>query len=401
MDILIVAQYFGNIEQLDKSNNRFIYLASLLAKYHNVEVLTTSFVHAKKKQGMNIPNEYHGFRITALSEPGYPKNVCLMRFYSHGILAKKMNEYMNKRKKPDVVYCAVPSLDCAYAAAKYAKSNNIPFIIDIQDLWPEAFKMVIKVPMLKDIVCLPMDKKADYIYSSADHIIGVSNTYCDRAKRVNADATTTSVLIGTNLPDFDNNAQNYKVTREDEKIVLGYCGTLGHSYDLRCVFDALQIVKARGYTNIEFWVLGNGPLYQTFEKYAEERDINVKFWGWLPYEQMCGVLSSCDICINPISKGAAQSIINKHADYAASGLPIISTQECAEYRALLDDNNCGINCQCAESQSVADALIYLADNPSERKQMGINARKMAETLFDRSKTYMQIKEIIENCSVKK
>lgn len=394
MDVLIVAQYFGNIEQLDKGNNRFVYLATLLAKKHCVEVLTTSFVHAKKKQGEGIPAEYNGFKITALSEPGYNKNVCLKRFYSHRVLADKMSKYFKDRKKPDVVYCAVPSLDCAYVAARYAKNNNIPFIVDIQDLWPEAFKMVFNIPLVKDIVFLPMDKKADYIYSAADYIVGVSKTYCDRAKKVNSSAKATSVFIGTNLETFDYNAKNNRVTRDDEKVVLGYCGTLGHSYDLRCVFDALQIVKSKGYDNIEFWVMGNGPLYQTFQQYAAERELNVKFWGWLPYEQMCGVLSSCDVCINPINKGAAQSIINKHADYAASGLPIISTQECAEYRDLLDTHNCGINCLCADSQSVAEAILYLVEHESDRKQMGINARIMAETLFDRRKTYMQISDIL-------
>ncbi len=395
MDIVLLAQYFGNPEALEKNNNRFCYMASLLAQHHSVEVLTTSFFHKEKRKIENIPKEYNHFKITALDEPGYRKNVSLKRFFSHKVLARKMRAYLEKREKPDVIYCAVPSLDCAYAAARYAKKQHIPFIIDIQDLWPEAFKMVLKVPVLKDIVFMPMNKKANYIYSCADHIIGVSDTYCQRAKRVNARAEAISILIGTKLATFDAHVEKHRVHRDDGKLVLGYCGTLGHSYDLRCVFDALQTVRDRGYDNIEFWVMGSGPLSDVFKEYAEERNLDVTFRGWLPYEQMCGVLSSCDICISPISKGAAQSIINKHADYAASGLPIISTQECAEYQALLNDYHCGINCSCGDAQSVADAIMYLADHEEERKQMGLNARKLAETRFDRNKTYMQVKDIIE------
>lgn len=395
MDIVLLAQYFGDLEDLEKNNNRFCYIATMLANYHSVEVLTTTFFHKRKKHIENIPEKYKNFKITAFHEPGYRKNVSIKRFFSHKVLAKNMREYLDGRKKPDVIYCAVPSLDCAYVAAKYAKENNVPFIIDVQDLWPEAFKMVLDIPVLKNIIFLPMDKKANYIYSSADHIIGVSNTYCERAKRVNLNADATPILIGTKLATFDAYAKRNKISRDDQKLLLGYCGTLGHSYDLRCVFDALQIVKSRGYENIEFWVMGSGPLANVFEEYAREKELDVKFWGWLSYEQMCGVISSCDICINPISKGAAQSIINKHADYAASGLPIISTQECEEYRALLHDNNCGINCSCADSKSVADAIMYLIEHETERKQMGANARNLAETKFDRNKTYMQIKDIIE------
>ena len=395
MDIVLLAQYFGDLEALEKNNNRFCYIATMLAKYHSVEVLTTTFFHKKKKRCMNFPDEYNGFKITALDEPGYRKNISIRRFFSHKVLAGRMRKYLNQRKRPDVIYCAVPSLDCAYVAAKYAKENQSPFVIDIQDLWPEAFKMVLNVPVLKDLMFIPMDKKADYIYSNADYIIGVSNTYCERAKRVNINTDTTSILIGTNLATFDAYAKKNIIHREDKKLLLGYCGTLGHSYDLKCVFDALQIVKSRGYDNIDFWIMGSGPLLDELKEYAMEKGLNVKFLGWLPYEQMCGVLSSCDVCINPISKGAAQSIINKHADYAASGLPIISTQECMEYRALLDESRCGINCLCADSKSVANAIIYLAEHESERRQMGENARILAETKFDRSRTYMQIKDIIE------
>lgn len=398
MDILMVAQYFGDIEQLDQSNNRFVYLAELLAKDFRVEVLTTSFVHAKKKQGEDIPAEYRGFRISALPEPGYPKNVCLKRFYSHRVLAGRMERYLKTRKKPDVIYCAVPSLDCAYVAARYAKQNKIPLILDIQDLWPEAFKMVFRIPVVKDILFLPMAKKADRIYASADHIIGVSKTYCDRAQKVNSKASATPVFIGTNLDTFDRNAKENMVQRQDNKLVLGYCGTLGHSYDLKCVFDALKIVQSEGYGNVECWVIGRGPLDETFRQYAAEKKVNVVFQGWMPYEQMCGMLSSCDICINPIKKGTAASIINKHADYAASGLPVINTQESAEYRALVDAYRCGINCACADSRSVADAIIYLAGHESERKQMGLNARRMAEELFDRRNAYSEIADLVKEVS---
>lgn len=395
MDILMVAQYFGNIEQLDQSNNRFVYLAQLLAQHHHVEVLTTSFVHAKKKQGEAIPGEYRGFQITALREPGYPKNVCLRRFYSHWVLAKRMSKYLRTRKKPDVIYCAVPSLDCAAAAARYAKRNQIPLILDIQDLWPEAFKMVFRVPVMKDLLFWPMAQKADRIYAGADYIVGVSQTYCDRAKKANAGVSAAPVFIGTNLDTFDRNAEENPMTRRKDKLVLCYCGTLGHSYDLECVFDALQILQNKGYRDAQLWIAGRGPLENHFRQYAQARNVDVEFLGWMPYEQMCGVLSACDICINPIRKGTAASIINKHADYAAAGRAVINTQDSREYRELVEKYHCGINCTCADPKSVADAILYLADHADERERMGHNARKMAEELFNRKNTYPQLLEIIQ------
>ena len=40
----------------------------------------------------------------------------------------------------------------------------------------------------------------------------------------------------------------------------------------------------------------------------------------MSYEDMVQTLVQCDIAVNPIIKGAAQSIINKVGDYAAAGL---------------------------------------------------------------------------------
>jgi glycosyltransferase involved in cell wall biosynthesis len=268
-------------------------------------------------------------------------------------------------------------------------------------LWPEAFKMVFKIPVIKDILFAPMNKKANFIYSSADYIVGVSETNCNRAKAVNETAELKSVFLGTNLDIFDDNVKRNVTSRNDKKLTIGYCGTLGHSYDLRCVFDALELVKNKNYNDIEFLVMGSGPLEQDFKQYCSDKKIDVQFLGRLPYEKMCGIISSCDICINPISKGSAASIINKHADYAASGHPVINTQESVEYRKLIEKYNCGINCECSNAQSVADAIMYLADNESVRKQMGDNARVMAEELFDRKNSYPEILKIINNIIPKK
>ena len=72
--------------------------------------------------------------------------------------------------------------------------------------------------------------------------------------------------------------------------------------------------------------MGDGPLKEEFENYAEEKKVDCQFTGRLEYEKMVGLLCSCDIAVNPIKKGSAGSIINKVGDYAAAGLPVINTK---------------------------------------------------------------------------
>jgi glycosyltransferase involved in cell wall biosynthesis len=388
MDIVIIAHFIT--EFVKDGTSRFVYLAEQLSQSHDVEIVTSKFDHITKKQ--RTAQEYDlKTKITLLDEPTYKKNICLQRFVSHKSFGKQVKKYLSSRHKPDVIYCAVPSLDCAYYAAQYAQKHNIKFIIDVQDLWPEAFKMVFKVPVVSDVLFYPMMKKADYIYSCADKIVGVSKTYCERAKKVNKkSAECIPVFLGTKLDLFDKYAQENKVERNDDNFILGYCGTLGHSYDIKCVLDAMIYLRDNGYDNISFWVMGDGPLKNDFEKYALDNQLDVVFYGRVSYPKMCGLLTSCDVCINPIIGSSKASIINKHGDYAAAGLPVINTQSSPEYRALIEKYKCGINCECSNSTDVADAIKYLATNKDICGVMGQGARVLSKERFDRNYSYKTI-----------
>lgn len=412
MDIVIVAQYLGNLEHLETTNNRFVYLGSMLSEKNEVEIITTTFPHAQKCQAKHIPDFFKGCKITALYEPGYPKNVCLQRFASHYKLAKNIKKYLYQRKKPDIIYVAVPSLSVAAEAAKYCRRKNVKFIVDVQDLWPEAFKMVFHVPLLSNAVFYPMKKQADRIYALADEIIAVSQTYADRALSVNKKRQEAAVVyLGTDKHVFDEHAKagmplnvRDKTIREEVQDGSGrditrlvYVGTLGHSYDISVVLAALREFSNDEMKKVQFIVIGDGPKRKQFEQ--EAVGLPVIFTGLIPYTEMVWLLCRCDIAINPIKKGAAQSIINKHMDYAMAGLPVINTQECMEYRNLLEQYNCGINCQCENENSVARAIRYLMENENIQKEMGKRHREMAEELFDRGRSYLKILDIIEQYGV--
>ena len=137
-----------------------------------------------------------------------------------------------------------------------------------------------------------------------------------------------------------------------------------------------------------------GPLKDDFEKFAKEKHINCEFTGRLEYEKMVGLLCSCDIVVNPMKKGSAGSIINKVGDYAASGLPVINTQNSEEYKNLIIQYNAGYNCKNGDSKDIADKIETLVNDEKLRKKFGKGNRKLAEEKFDREKNYKKIIELI-------
>ena len=389
MDIVIVSQYLRDIECFESNNSRFVYIAKLLAmsKNNNVEIITSDFNHTKKEK-FNKIGKLDGVKITACHEPGYPKNVCLKRFNSHKKLSKNIKEYLEKRRKPDIIYCAIPSLAVGKIVAQYAEKNGVRFVIDIQDLWPEAFKMVFKIPLLSNAIFYPMKRQANYIYKCADDIIAVSETYCNRALKVNKKVKKgLSVFLGTDLNYFDECAKKNKVEFDDDLVRIAYIGTLGHSYNIPIVIDAIRYLNDKGINNLKFIIMGDGPLKEKFESYAREKQIDAEFLGRLEYAKMVGTLCSCDIAINPISRGAAQSIINKVGDYAAAGIPVVNTQENNEYRNLVEEYKIGFNCENNNSNDLAEKINILWNDEKSRKEFGNNNRKLAEKKFNRNRTY--------------
>lgn len=398
MKKIVIIDHFNQTPN-EPGNNRFIYLAEMLCKYgYRVEIVTTTFAHKTKKQRIvseglfdKVPYQY-----TMLPEPGYPKNVCLTRFYSHYIFGRNLKKYLDTIEKPDLILIAVPSLDVGTAASNYCKKNNVPLIVDIQDVWPEAFKLILHVPVISEVLFEPMTLQANKCYAQADRIVAVSETYKKRGLKNNKkDKYGLCVYLGTDINRFDENSKSVSINKTDDEIWVSYVGTLGHSYNIEIVIAALNQIPDRLAGHVIFNVFGDGPYLKRFQEYAKGCKVPVRFFGRMDYSQMTAYLCKSDIAVNPIVKGAAQSIINKHADYAAAGLPVVNTQECEEYRNLIDTYECGINCNVESKEQVAEALKELIENPEKRKRMGANSRRMAEEKFNRGYTYQQIVRAID------
>lgn len=354
---------------------------------HDVEIVTSSFNHEAKEQFEKVEN-ISGIKVAMIDEPGYSKNICLRRFYSHSILAKNVKKYLDKRKIPDVVYSATPSLSVAQVCAEYSQSKKCKFIIDIQDLWPEAFKMVFNVPLLSDFLFYPMMCQANKIYSLADEIIAVSKTYADRAMSVNKKIKKPHVIyLGTDSGFFE----GIQIEKHKEEFVIGYVGRLSDSYDLNTVINAIGKTAYKP----KLLIMGDGPKRTDLEKLAKDKKVICEFTGMLPYEEMIKRLSECSVAVNPIRKGSAGSIINKVSDYAMVGLPVINTQECIEYREILESYNAGINCKCEDVDSVKQAIMDLMTNSNKRFEMAKNSKALALQFMDRKYTYRVILDLIK------
>lgn len=386
----------------EKGYSRFRYIGDFLSDAgYQVDLITTTFQHWEKAQRdvEAISKEEYKFRLKFIYEPGYKKNIDLRRIASHRIAAKNLKKLLEKEGDYDLIYCEIPPNDVALAAAQYAHDKGIPFVPDVNDLWPEAMRMVVDIPVVSDILFYPLKRDAEKVYSLVSGIIGTSDEYRDRPlKNQKLDVPRKTVYVGNEIAEFDKGVSRYgpEILKEEGEFWVTYAGTIGTSYDIRTMVLAGKELMDRKMDNIKIKILGNGPLKEELEKLAKDQGCrNVEFLGYVSYPEMAAWLAKSDILVNSFVKKAPQSIVTKIGDYLAAGKPMINTCMSPEFRMKVEKDGFGINILPEDPRILADAVTDLYKDPEGRNRMGKRAREIAMEQFDRPQSYKKITELIE------
>ncbi len=386
----------------EKGYSRFRYIGDFLSDAgYQVDLITTTFQHWEKAQRDidTIKKEDYKFRLKFIYEPGYRKNIDPRRIWSHHIAAKNLTKLLEQDGDYDLIYCEIPPNDVALTAAEYAKKKGIPFVPDVNDLWPEAMRMVLDIPVVSDILFYPLQRDAEKVYSLVSGIIGTSDEYRDRPlKNQKLDVPRKTVYVGNEIAEFDKGVETYgpQIQKPGGEFWVSYAGTIGTSYDIRTMVLAGRELLDRGMDQIKIKILGGGPLKEELENLAKEKECtNVEFVGYAPYPKMAAYLAKSDILVNSFVKKAPQSIVTKIGDYLAAGKPMINTCMSPEFRQKVETDGFGINILPEDVKILTDAIMDLHKDREGCRIMGEKARKIAEEQFDRPESYKKIIELIE------
>lgn len=385
----------------EKGYTRFRFIADFLVKNgYQVDLITSSFQHWEKapRNIDAIKRDSYPFTLRFIDEPGYKKNIDLRRIRSHHIAAKNLKMMLKQDGAYDLIYCEIPPNDVARAAAEYAKEHDIPFVADVNDLWPEAMRMVVDIPVLSNLIFYPLLRDAEKVYSLCSGVVGTSDEYTGRPfMRKNRDIPKATVYVGNELSVFDKGIEDHldEIEKAPQEFWVTYAGTIGTSYDIRTMILAADVLKKKGYSDIHIKLLGGGPLKEELEQLAESLEGNVEFLGYTPYDKMAAYLKKSDVLVNSFVKKAPQSIVTKIGDYLAAGKPMINTCNSPEFRKKVNDDGFGINIEAEDAEILADAILDLYQDPQKREEMGRRARKIAEEQFDRPHSYEAIVKLME------
>jgi glycosyltransferase involved in cell wall biosynthesis len=163
--------------------------------------------------------------------------------------------------------------------------------------------------------------------------------------------------------------------------LLAYLGEICSQDGVDYLIRSIRILRVElGRDDFHCVLVGGGPYQPTIVQYAKDQSVDelCTFTGRISDEDLCRVLSSADLAIDPDPKNAWSdaSTMNKIMEYMYFGLPIVGfdlreTRISAADAAVLVEPN--------REEEMARAISRLLDDPLRRRNMGEFARARVET----------------------
>lgn len=261
-----------------------------------------------------------------------------------------------------------------------------PFVFEVRDLWPELPKAmgVIRNPMALGL----MSVLEWASYRSAARLIGLAPGIVEGiVKRGVSPERVALIPNGCDLDIFGACANPWRpdAVAADDLLAI-FTGTHGKANGLDAVLDAALVLKRRGRTDIKLLLVGLGGLKVSLQARAAREELsNVVFHEPINKDKLSRLMAGADIGMQLLANVPAfyyGTSPNKFFDYISAGLPVLNNYP-GWLAEMISREGCGFVVKPDDPGAFADALEYAADNRRDLLDMGVNARRLAESKFSR------------------
>ena len=379
---------FDNLPREGGRPMRFWLVAcAFAAAGHRVLYWTSSFNHTlKAPRRLPASFEAEGVSVRLVPTPPYKSNVGLARIRSHAAYARAWERLARDPSlpRPDVLVVSSPPLATGPVARRLARRFGAKLVVDVMDAWPETFYRLLPGPLrtLAPLLFAPLLRTVRADMRGADLVIGVSQRYCDRARRMGA-RNDLRLSHATPLPVAEPAGPD-----APPRLALVYVGAMGKTYDLGTILRALLLVP-----EATLDLAGAGCREPSLKAFVRAHGLagRVRFHGYLPAPEVSALLARSTVGLIPMRADSCVGIPNKLVDYSAAGLAVASSLA-GESADLLARYGAGVSYEAGSPESLAQSLRTI---PPRLPEMRAGARRLAREQFDAAKTASAYVQAVE------
>lgn len=377
----------------------------LIERGHRVSVITT-FPH------------YEHFRVwpeyrRKLAQRDTLRGMDVLRLYVHAKGRKQQMAYrflsylsfnvlaafagLLRREDFDVILCTNGGFFSGITASIIGAFRRVPFVLNIQDLYPET---PIRTGQIKNKLAIrALQGMERYMCARANQIAVITPYFREYLRSIGI--ADQKIAIIPNFVDTEfirplpkDNAFSRQHGLAD-KFVVTHAGNVGYAYDLETMLEAAARLRHR--SDLVFLIVGDGVVRASLERQAMQLHLdNVRFLPFQPFETLPLVRATSDVQVALNRPGAsAHSMPSKVYEIMASGRPVLASAETgSDLWRLVNETGAGLVVKPRDVEALAAAVERLQDDPALRDQMGRSGRSHAHARYSRTAVVQAYEQLL-------
>lgn len=403
MDILFLTNYFPP-ESNAPAIRTFEHAKRWVQKGHTVRVICACPNHPTGKPFSSYKNGFfkketiEGIEVIRVwsflaANKGRVRRIC--SYISFGASAALSGLFL---KKPDILIATSPQFFCGIGGALLHHFKNIPFILEIRDIWPESIQAVNAVR--SSWLLRLLTKLEHWMYRASNRIVTVGEGYKRllAAKSISED----SIKVIPNGIDFElfkpseySHRAHFNIPHD--KFVLAYVGTVGMAHDVDIMRRAALLAHERGLGQLHMLIVGDGALRKALEEAIKKDGLgNIQLIRQVPREEIPELLSSIDASLVHLRKTELFTTVlpSKLFEPMATKKPIILGVK-GEAERICKEADAGIMIEPENEQELLSALLELQKDKRRSDQLGENGYQYVHKYYDRETFASQYLEVMQ------
>lgn len=348
-------------------------LAHELAKTYDVTVLRP---YPTRPIGMQFDNpdvDDSSFKTILVNSYTHPESALFGRFRESIDFGRKSAEYIKQRHKEiDFVYNDGWQLFGLNIVAKACVKYGIPYIVPIQDIYPECLLTKGSFPsFIKKIiktVLLPIDK---YCQKHAAKVRTISNEMADYLSSSRGIKYSSYVIVNNWQNDED--FADIETNKSNDHIIFEYVGSINVHANVDMMIKAFKEADIPG---SELRIYGGGNQKEVCQNIVKKLQMNNVSFDFVSRAEIPHVQASADVLLLALPKGnGGLCLPSKLISYMLSGKPVIaSIDKDSATNRIIEEEHCGYVVESDNEVAMADAFKRFATlKVEERESMGKNS----------------------------
>ncbi len=301
-------------------------------------------------------------------------------------------------RKPDVVMGLSPPIFLGDAAWTIAKRRNIPFVFNVQDIFPDVAIELGAITNKRLVSAMHRHERS--VYARADAVTVLSEDQAENVRRKIVPDEQSKVSIIRNFADVESIKPLDRHTNErarlglGDKLVVQYSGNVGMSQPFELIRMAADRFANR--PDVHFVINGEGAGRSLVDEWAEPRE-NVTVTNFVPSDRVADILGTADLHLIPLKAGLARSSTpSKLYGILAAGRPsLASIDEGSEVWNTLEAADAGHSVIPGDAAGFLDRMDEMLADPDRLQVQGENGRRYVESRLSPASQAAAYEELFE------